>query len=168
MLNWVEAVRPRLMAEFGDKSWVCILATCNDQGAPTARCMVLREIDRDGQLWFVSDRRTRKDDHIRTNPATEVCIWLPKEHVQIRISGRATLMDATTDQFFRQSWWEKLPDMNRRLFGATPGDDNAPMPVTFELISITPVEIELQDLALKGNQKKVWRAMSNGQFSSVT
>jgi general stress protein 26 len=167
MLNWVEAVRPRLIAEFGDNGWVCVLATCNDRGEPTARCMVLRDIDRSGQLWFVSDRRTRKDDHIRTNPATEVCLWLPKELVQIRISGRATAMDATTDQFFRQSWWEKLSDENRQIFGAAPGDEDAPMPATFELISITPVEIELQDLKAKGNQKRVWRASSTGQFSGI-
>lgn len=167
MSNWIDTTRPVLKAEFGANPWVCIMATVNEHSQPTARCMVLREIDRDGQLWFVSDRRTRKDDHLRANPETEICFWLPKQRVQLRIRGRATVMDAQTDQYFRQVWWDKIAPENREIFGAAPGDQDPPMPVTFELISVTPGEIELQDLKLDAHQKKIWRNTGEGKLALI-
>ncbi len=167
MNHWIEIVRSRLNAEFGSHAWICVLATVNTQGQPTARCMVCREIDRDGQFWFVSDRRTRKDDHLRAFPDAEICFWLPNEAVQLRVSGRATVMDAQTDQYLRQNWWEKIPQSDHEIFGANPTDADPPMPGTFELISISPVTIELQDLKISAHQKQVWKTSSDGQLAEI-
>lgn len=157
MNAWVESTKMLLQQEFASDSWVCMLATTDEQGRPTLRCMILREIDRDGKLWFVSDRRTRKDDHLRARPDTEICFWLPGQRVQIRIRGRATLMDAQTDQFFRQTWWDRLSDANRKMFCTDETDPDPSMPGSFELITVTPTEIELQDLSRPDVFQQVWK-----------
>ncbi|GIW77029.1 MAG: hypothetical protein KatS3mg104_2092 [Phycisphaerae bacterium] len=157
MNTTVQYIKSFLEREFGHDPWVCMLATTDEAARPTVRCMVLREIDTDGQLWFVSDRRTRKDDHLRARPDTEVCFWLPRQQVQIRIRGRATVMDAQTDQFFRQMWWDRLSDANRRIFRNDETDSDPSMPGTFELLSVTPTEIELQDLSDQDNVQQVWK-----------
>ncbi len=156
MSSWILDVRRRLQAEFAGNPWLCVMATTSSDGSPTARCMVCREIDRDGRLLFVSDRRTRKDDHLRNNPACEICFWLPTERVQVRLGGRVTVMDAETDTFLRQTWWDRLPSENRQIFGAAAYDVDPPMPVTFELLTLAPDRVEVQDLKLKANQKQVW------------
>ncbi len=161
MGSWILDVRRRLQAEFGGNPWLCVMATVSPDGAPTARCMVCREVDRDGRVLFVSDRRTRKDDHLRNNPASEICFWLPTERVQIRLSGRVTVMDAETDTFLRQTWWDRLPSENRQIFGAPAHDLDPPMPVTFELLTLSPDLVEVQDLKLKVNQKQVWKVKQN-------
>lgn len=157
MSTSVQSINSLLEREFGRDPWVCMLATTDEAAKPTVRCMVLREIDADGQLWFVSDRRTRKDDHLRARPDTEVCFWLPGQRIQIRIRGRATVMDAQTDQFFRQMWWDRLSPENRGIFGVCSTDTDALMPGTFELISVTPTEIEVQDLSRDNCPTQVWQ-----------
>lgn len=157
MSSWISTVRDRIAKEFGAAPWICIMATTDDKGRPTARCMTVREINAEGRILFVSDRRTRKDDHLRARPDTELCFWLPKERVQIRLTGQAGVIDAQTDNFIRQTWWDKLPAENRAIFGADLNDDDPPMPGTFELIMLYPSGVEVQDLAVDAHQKQVWK-----------
>jgi hypothetical protein len=76
-------------------------------------------------------------------------------------------MDAQTDQVLRQKWWDQIAPEDREIFGATPGDPDPSMPVTFELISVTPVEIELQDLKHDAHHKQVWREAGAGKMALV-
>lgn len=158
MSSWVKSVREWIAKEFGAMPGICIMATTDDKGRPTARCMTVREINAEGRLLFVSDRRTRKDDHLRSRPDTELCFWLANQRVQIRLSGQAGVIDAQTDNFIRQTWWDQLPAENRAIFGADPSDNDPPMPGTFELIVVYPTTVEIQDLTADAHQKQVWKA----------
>lgn len=164
MAPWVEVVRGRCDEEFGDQQWVCVMATVGTDGRPTARCMVCREINDQGQLIFVSDRRTRKDDHVRACPDTEVCFWLPKTSAQIRVRGTIGIVDAVVDQFMRQAWWEILTAQNRAVLN---GPKDNQMPATFELFILTPTEVEMQDLRTKPVTRKTWQHHGTGEKASA-
>ncbi len=165
MAPWIELVRDRCTEEFGDQQWVCVMATVDTDGRPTARCMVCRQIDKQGRLLFVSDRRTRKDDHLRARPDCEICFWLPKSAAQIRLRGTACIVDAEIDNFMRENWWDEMTAQNRAIFNAPETDNH--MPVTFELIVLTPNEVEMHDLRTRPVNKQTWRHDRAGEKNSA-
>jgi len=171
MHAWIQEVRNRLSAEFVDAPAVCVMATLDLSGRPTARSMVCREIDKAGHLVFVSDRRTGKDDHLRACPETEICFWLPNKHTQIRVRGVATIVDAEADTFMREVWWEKLPRQNRDIFTSSvdnDDDDQIPvMPQTFELIVVDPREVELLELDVRPHKRQLWTMNDSGVVTSA-
>ncbi len=160
MLQWIKDVRDKLSDEFGNTPAVCVMATVDLHGHPTARCMVCREVDSNGHLTFLSDRRTRKDDHIRACPDTEICFWLPKTSTQIRVRGSATVIDAEADTFMREIWWEKLPQANREHFVSAreAEDPDVPMPVTFELIVVDASQVEMQEISFHPHRRREWKS----------
>src|SRR4051812_25267912 len=121
MPQWTQPVRARLEQEYGPSGgWICILATADGTGKPTARAMSLREIDDEGTLLFVSDRRTRKDANIRARPDVEVVFWLPQTNCQIRLRGQAAVVGAEMDDYMRSTWWAKLDEAScRQVTGGT-------------------------------------------------
>ncbi len=143
-------IRERLQRGAGPLP-VGILATADVRGVPTARCMVMRDLTDDGQLIFVSDRRTRKDDHLRGQAACETVFWLPTINCQVRIRGEAVVVDAEGDTFTRQKWWDRLDARAIAIFtGQKPDGRPAEafdLPPTFEVIIVNITEIEVDDLA---------------------
>ncbi len=73
-----------------------VLATVCAAGAPEARLMVLRGADRRlGKLWFYSDRRSEKIEHLRRQPQATAVTYDPEASVQLRRRPAAT--SPTTD-----------------------------------------------------------------------
>ena len=69
-----------------------VLATVDADGAPDARTMVLRGADRRlGKIWFYTDRRSEKIDHLRASGAVCVVAYDPADRIQLRLRGTATL-----------------------------------------------------------------------------
>ncbi len=156
-----------LQAE-GAAPHLCVLATVDGEGKPTARCMYCRELTDDGQLVFVSDRRTRKDKHVRERPDAEVVFWLPSQRTQYRVRGHAMVIGAEMDDYMRQTWWTKISNESRAIFvGAGKGwqladgepkrvTSGTPMPSTFELLVLSPEEVELLSVKEQPQKKGVW------------
>ena len=139
MKQSVQRLAALLQSEFGDRPATCTLATTSDSGRATARTMVVRDVSVEGGLLFVSDRRTRKDDDLRSRPLCEVCFWLAKQQMQVRVQGEAVVLDAMNDHGTRESWWDRMDERGILIFTGKRGTpDEVPMPATFELITITP------------------------------
>jgi general stress protein 26 len=157
MSDWINLVQDRLHQEFGDRGRICILATADAVGRPTARAMTLRHVDNEGTLVFVSDRRTRKDSHIRSRPEVEVVFWLAKLNCQIRLRGHAAVIGAEMDDYMRSTWWANLDAKTAKAISGADNSGDHPLPSTFELISIQPQEVEIDEYRRDGKHSTVWK-----------
>jgi general stress protein 26 len=98
-----------------------VLATVCAAGAPEARLMVLRGADRRlGKLWFYTDRRSEKVEHLRRQPQVTAVTYDPEEGVQLRVRGTAGVDEsgALADQH-----WSQVGMAVRALYASpdTPG-----------------------------------------------
>lgn len=77
-----------------------VVATTGEQGQPTARMMLLKEV-RDRQFVFFTNYRSRKGEELSVNPRVGLLFpWIPI-HRQIRIDGTVTRVDAgESDAYF--------------------------------------------------------------------
>lgn len=76
------------------------LATCNKEGMPSARTVLLKDYDKSGFVFF-SNYESRKAKDIYENPqATLLFFWKELER-QVRIEGRIEKVDETeSDSYF--------------------------------------------------------------------
>lgn len=75
-------------------SWrFATLATTDAQGAPQARTVVLREVDRKTQTLSVyTDARSPKIDHLQRQPNASLVFWCPMLQWQLRVQARAGIV----------------------------------------------------------------------------
>jgi len=67
------------------------LATIDAAGAPDARLMILRGVDRaENRLWLHADPGSPKLDQIRARPRVCLVTWDPRDGVMLRLYGRAS------------------------------------------------------------------------------
>ncbi len=157
MKEIISNINALLKSEFGSRPMTCTLATTNAVGRATARTMVVRDVSEHGGLLFVSDRRTHKDDDLRVRPLCEVCFWLPGRNTQIRVQGEAVVVDALHDHGMREAWWDRMDPQAVQIFSGQPGTpDTVPMPTTFELITITPSWISIDNYADTPPVNQTW------------
>jgi general stress protein 26 len=143
--------------EFDATPRVCSLASVGPQGRATVRTMVLRQLSDTGGLLFVSDRRTKKDEHLRERPLCEVCFWLAKLNTQIRVQGEAVVVDALNDSGLREQWWNQMDERGVLIFaGQRNPPQLVPMPTTFELITITPTWIAIDNYGTTPPTHQEW------------
>ena len=72
-----------------------LLATTACDGSPDARLMVLRGANRRlGRLWFYTDRRSEKVDHLRERSALCAVTFDREDGVQLRLRGTATIRES--------------------------------------------------------------------------
>lgn len=78
------------------------LATATPDGAPSARVVLLKGVEREGGFLFFTNRDSRKGRELAANPrAALVLHWGPLGR-QVRIEGRVEpLADAESDAYFR-------------------------------------------------------------------
>ncbi|MEM8875825.1 MAG: pyridoxamine 5'-phosphate oxidase family protein [Planctomycetota bacterium] len=174
---WHTEFTQALTAE-GTAPYLCVLATVDGRMNPTARYMYCREVTEDVQLVFISDRRTRKDDHVRERPQAEVVFWLESSRTQFRLRGHTVVVDAEMDEHMRQTWWARISDESRAInVGAGNGwtlspDASAkvsaetPMPSTFEILVLNPEEVELLAVKSQPHTKRVWNK-AGAQWTTV-
>lgn len=93
--EWLELIWADLVAAVPDQHhpyhWP-ILASVDEDGAPQARCVVLRAVDREARsLEFQTDVRSPKVRHIRRDPRLGWCFNDHRRRIQLRAETRASL-----------------------------------------------------------------------------
>jgi general stress protein 26 len=79
------------VAELAKDIRVAMLTTIDDAGHYVSRPMAQQEVEFDGDLWFIAERRSRKVAQIRSRPA--VGVTLTSNDTWISISGTAEIVD---------------------------------------------------------------------------
>jgi len=76
------------------------LATCNKEGMPSARTVLLKDYDKSGFVFF-SNYESRKAKDIDENPQASLLFFWKELERQVRIEGRIEKVDATeSDSYF--------------------------------------------------------------------
>ncbi len=78
------------------------LATVNQHGAPSARVVLMKDIDDIG-ITFVSNYGSRKGIELDSNPQAALVFWWPTMHRQVRFEGVVSRSDARlSDRYFEE------------------------------------------------------------------
>lgn len=86
-------------SELNDPEAVC-LATCDAQGNPSNRMVLLKEMNESG-FKFHTNEESRKGRDIAENPKGAMCLYWKSTRKQIRISGEVIQVDPSeTDDYF--------------------------------------------------------------------
>jgi pyridoxamine 5'-phosphate oxidase len=103
----------------------CSLATADEQGRPSARMLILKNIDDDG--WhFATSRASRKGRELEANPHAALNFYWPQQGRQVRVAGPVTELPA---------------EASAADWHARPGADGSDNP-DWQLYAIRPREIE--------------------------
>ena len=96
-----------------------VLATVGDDGAPRARILVLRHVDRARRtLRFHSDARAVKVDEIGRDPRASVAFYDKGTKLQVRMTGTAALHRPGTP--LADAAWEETRDFSRTCYRVEP------------------------------------------------
>jgi pyridoxamine 5'-phosphate oxidase len=77
------------------------LATATEDGAPSARVVLLKGFDQRGFVFF-TDYRSRKGIELNRNPRAALVLYWPELERQVRITGRAaTIPPQDSEAYFR-------------------------------------------------------------------
>lgn len=77
-----------------------LLSTADADGRPSARVVLLKDID-DRGLSFYTNYNSRKADDIAANPRVSLTFWWQELERQVRVEGRAEqLAEAESDLYF--------------------------------------------------------------------
>jgi pyridoxamine 5'-phosphate oxidase len=78
----------------------CALATADAQGRPSARQVLLKDVDGRG-LTFFTNYGSRKAREMAANPYAAICLHWPSIEQQVRVEGRVERLDeAASDAYF--------------------------------------------------------------------
>jgi pyridoxamine 5'-phosphate oxidase len=76
------------------------LATCDAAGRPSARVILIRQVDQRGFVFF-TNYDSRKAREINENPRAALCQHWPTLEEQVRIEGAVEALDASdSDTYF--------------------------------------------------------------------
>ena len=76
------------------------LATADDRGRPSARMVLLKDVDARGFVFF-TNRESRKGVELEQNPFAALCLHWPVLGQQVRVEGPVErLSDADSDAYF--------------------------------------------------------------------
>ena len=84
-LDWLEAA----IGDAVPAPHAMTLATADDQGRPSSRVLICKDVDGDGRWYFASGAASGKGRDLAVNPHAAVSFWWPQQGRQIRIRGRA-------------------------------------------------------------------------------
>src|SRR5215207_5242905 len=108
MNEWLKNLKKAMSGDGTSQATIMTLATLSLKGSPRARCVVCRDIDRVGVIWFVSDARSKKNEQIRQSRAVETVFWFAGVKQQFRVRGEARI--ATPDDPKALQLWRALPE----------------------------------------------------------
>ena len=92
------------------------LATLGDDGAVTARTVVVRVVRPDAaEITFHTDRRSDKFAGLRAEPRCAMLFWDAGDKVQVRLQTRATLH---TDDAVADALWATTPAPARAMYAS--------------------------------------------------
>ena len=76
------------------------LATVDVEGRPSARQVLLKNVDNDG-LVFYTNYQSRKASELSSNPYASVVMWWDKLYRQVRVEGTVELVsEQMSDEYF--------------------------------------------------------------------
>jgi pyridoxamine 5'-phosphate oxidase len=170
-MEWLDELKKAIDAEKLTGRLVGTLATVDGGGLPRARSVVCRRIDHRGALWVTSDARSSKNGQLRGNPHAEFVVWLPGPRLQFRVQGEVRILGAKGGGDERMGLWRDLSDTARALFfWPAPGAPKAegdvfppavpadrPAPDTFEVLILSPDQVERLDLKPQPHVRRRWR-----------
>ena len=103
----------------------CSLATADTTGQPSARMLILKNIDDDG--WhFATARTSRKGKELSLNPQAALNFFWPEQGRQVRVAGTVVELSAEASA----ADWDARPGAD--------GSTNA----QWQLYALRPLEIE--------------------------
>mmetsp|Transcript_11434 Transcript_11434/g.15392 ORF Transcript_11434/g.15392 Transcript_11434/m.15392 type:complete len:136 (+) Transcript_11434:202-609(+) len=80
----------------------CALATVNEQGRPSNRFVLLKELDERGFVWF-TNYDSRKGQEIAENPFAAMTFWWGPLERSVRVEGRVEkVSDEDSDAYFQK------------------------------------------------------------------
>ncbi len=128
------------------------LATTGVDG-PTARTVVLRGWD-DRQAEFHTDTASAKIRDLKADPRAALHVWIPKQMLQIRLTGLVSQTIGDGDA------WARVPETAQRVYGGTPPPgapmasdrehDPSPDPARFCVLRLS---VHRADLLLLGSER---------------
>lgn len=85
-----------------EPSWT-VLATANTEGHPSARVVLVREVDPQGWCYFYTNYNSRKAQELASQPRAALCFFWDHLGQQIRIEGQVELTTrAQSEAYFAQ------------------------------------------------------------------
>jgi pyridoxamine 5'-phosphate oxidase len=94
------AVRGRCEATEPWGATAGVLATADARGRPSARFVLVKEVEADG-FYFYTNERSRKARELAANPWAALCFYWPSARVQFRIEGPVERVSAArSDAYF--------------------------------------------------------------------
>jgi pyridoxamine 5'-phosphate oxidase len=175
MTQWLPILTEAVAGEWNQRPLIAALATVDSAGHPHVRHVVCRRIDVDGAIRIASDARTAKNQHSRANPSVELALWLPQRREQFRVAGEISIDPQ------REEIWREMSDASRAtFFWPSPGRPldpsksfpaaghaNATPPPNFEVLLLTPQQVEHLELAPHPHRRRRWRRASNWATESL-
>jgi len=108
----------------------CSLATADEQGRPSSRMLILKDIDADG--WhFATSRESRKGKELTANPHAALNFFWQQQGRQVRVAGDVVELSAEASA----ADWRARP-------GADDGENANNENTDWQLYAIRPREIE--------------------------
>lgn len=87
-------------SELNDPNAVA-LATATQDGKPSVRMVLLKEVTNDGEFIFYTNLESRKSKELKENPSASLCIYWKSLKVQFRVEGTVELVDPSiADKYF--------------------------------------------------------------------
>jgi hypothetical protein len=121
--NWLEVFQASMARN--DPNNRVQLATVSPDGVPAVRTVLLRGVTGQGVLFFVTDLRSRKAEHLEANPWLSLLAWYPHTSEQFRFTGKGTVHDGHATgpwAMTRAQVWAALNDTDRAAYlGPPPG-----------------------------------------------
>jgi hypothetical protein len=162
-----------------------VMAT-TDGNRPHQRTIVLREVDvQREQLFFFSDIRTPKIQHLKSQSELNLLFWDPRKKVQIEMAGTGFVFSHNNKA---KAFWEKLNIAGRSSYAseATPGtpvstdqgylpdfwaDDMALEQTNFAYDRFAIIQMQVQHLDVlhlhdKGHQRAQFDKLADGNWAS--
>ena len=131
------------------------LAT-TDQEGPDIRYVVLRAVDGEGRLYFFTDYRTQKINHLQTNPQIALLFYNSEKRVQIRIKAKASIHRGNYEA---EKYWQTVEGDARKAYnpltlpGAKISDPKEAYrwpkqmeSTNFSVVQVIPYEIDVLQL----------------------
>ncbi|NKD87435.1 pyridoxamine 5'-phosphate oxidase [Haematospirillum sp. 15-248] len=160
------------------------LATCNAQGHPSSRMVLLKSFDHQGFVFY-TNRESHKGTDLQENPRAALCLHWKSLRAQIRVEGHVeTVSEAEADAYFasrprdsRIGAWassQSRPlgsrfELEKRIatYGLKFGFGDIPRPPYWSGFRVVPAQIEFwRDRPFRLHDRIVYTAESDGTWTT--
>jgi len=113
------------LKELAEKSSVCMMSTSLDQRPIPTRPMHLQEVDKEGRLWFMSNKESDKNMDLLKDAALQLVFINQSSSEYLSIYGKAEIytdQDKIDDHWsiMANAWFDGKKDPNISIIGVKP------------------------------------------------